>query len=98
MKPIKFKQVNAEFAKDQDQYQTLPAFKLNNKDGDVVFCWKANIFERIYILFTGKVWVCLKAFNMPLTPSLVAAFRWNIFSLPKDGEFWIFLSKILTKK
>lgn len=69
MKPIEFKEQNIVFAKDQPEYQPLPAFKNESDQGEVISCWELTFKERIKILFTGKLWVCLLSFNRPLTPS-----------------------------
>ena len=69
MKPIKFKESNIVFAKDQPEYIPLPAFKNDSPNGEVVSCWKLTFRERVKILFTGKLWCCLLTFNKPLTPS-----------------------------
>jgi len=69
MKPIEFKEQNVVFAKDQPEYMPLPAFKNNSPQGEVVSCWKLSFKERLKLLFTGKLWVCLLSFNKPLTPS-----------------------------
>ena len=64
MKPIKFKEQNCTFAKDQPEYQQLPAFKNKNIEGiPVVSCWKLSFIERLRILFTGKLWVNLLTFG-----------------------------------
>ncbi len=66
MKPIKFKGCNAEFAKDQPEYGTLPSLKC--QDGQVVSCWEFNLWERFKILFNGKMWLNVSTFNKPLQP------------------------------
>lgn len=69
MKPIRFPEQNIVFAKEQPEFQQLPAFKANTLQGEVISCWKLSFAERLRILFTGKLWVCLLSFNKPLTPS-----------------------------
>lgn len=69
MKPINFKEQNIVYAKNQKEYQPLPAFKSDGQQGEVISCWKLSIIERLRILFIGKLWVCLLSFNKPLTPS-----------------------------
>ena len=69
MKPIEFKEQNIVFAKDQPKYIPLPGYKYKNPEGDFVFCMGLSFKERIRVLFTGKIWVCLLTFNKPLTPS-----------------------------
>lgn len=77
MKPIKFKHANKVYAKDQPQYQPLPALELES--GEVIACWKGNFFERMVFLFTGKMWVSLSMFGRPLTPSYVSVNRKEIY-------------------
>jgi hypothetical protein len=69
MKPIKFKEQNCVFAKDQPEYLPLPVFKADTPQGECVSCWQLSFRERLRILFTGKLWACLMTFNKPLTPS-----------------------------
>jgi hypothetical protein len=69
MKPIEFKEQNIVFAKDQPEYQPLPALKKKTEEGEVVSCWKLSFKERIKILFSGKIWLSLMSFNKALTPS-----------------------------
>ena len=70
MTPIKFPEANVTFAKDQPEYQPLPAFRDPGPEGAVVSCWQLSFKERIKILFTGKLWLSLWSFHKPLTPSL----------------------------
>lgn len=66
MKPIQFKESNCTYAEHQSQYQPLPVFK--TKDGQVVSCWALTFWERINILFTGRLWWSVLTFNNPLQP------------------------------
>ena len=68
MKPIKFKEANTTFAKDQPQYQPLPALVKEGQHGDVVTCWHLSFKERAKILITGKLWLNMMTFKKPLTP------------------------------
>ena len=67
MKPIDFKERNIEIAKDQDQYETLPAHAIQYR-GEVVICIKLTTWERIRILFSGKFWTSILTFKQPLQP------------------------------
>ena len=70
MKPIKFKEQNVTFAENQPEYIPLPAFKdPASPMGAVVSCWKLSFWEKIRIMWTGKLWVSMAMFNKPLTPS-----------------------------
>jgi hypothetical protein len=69
MKPIEFPEQNVVFAKDQPEYQPLPAFRNDGGMGEVTSCWRLSFRERLRILFTGNLWVSLATFGRPLTPS-----------------------------
>jgi hypothetical protein len=70
MKIAKFKECNLTVAEKQPQYQPLPVYK--REDGLVVSCWKLSCWEKIKVLFTGKVYVGLLTFNKPLQPQLLS--------------------------
>lgn len=71
MTPIEFPEVNTVYAKDQPEYQPLPAFKSSMPNGEVVTCWKLSFRERLRILFKGEIWLSMLTFNKPLTPSFM---------------------------
>ena len=81
MKPIHFKEVNVEFAKDQPEYQSLPAFK--DKKGEVITCWNLSFRERIRILFKGVIWLSLLSFNKALTPSYMTTKKSDLLEAEK---------------
>lgn len=69
MKPIKFKGYNYEWAKGQDEYETLPAYlNLKSEGKETISCWKLTWWERLKVLFTGKIWVCQLTFGKDLQP------------------------------
>ena len=70
MKPIKFKQANTVFAENQPEYFNLPA-SVNN--GIVKTCWKMTFIERLYVLFTGCVWLEILTHGNPLQPLKMSA-------------------------
>lgn len=88
MKPVEFKHQNIVFAKDQPEYQPLPALKIDSSMGEVVSCWKLSFWERIRVLFLGRVWMSLASFNRPLTPSFLAVNRKQVYSHPEDSIKW----------
>jgi hypothetical protein len=75
MKPIKFKEQNCTYAEDQPEYYPLPAHKVNEPEGRVIFCMGMSFKERLKVLFTGKIWVSLMTFNKSLTPSYFHTFN-----------------------
>jgi len=88
MKPVEFKHQNIVFAKDQPEYQPLPALKLSTVEGEVISCWKLSFRERFRILFLGRVWLSLMSFNEPLTPSFLSTKRKEVFTHPDDFIKW----------
>lgn len=83
MKPIEFKEQNIVFAKDQPEYQPLPAFKNDSPSGEVISCWQLSFKERVKILFTGKLWVSLLSFSKPLTPVFFTVNKEDVLVTPK---------------
>lgn len=80
MKPTEFEEQNVVFAKDQPEYQPLPAHKaLNDTRGTVVSCWELSPEEIELINQTGKVYVSQLTFNQPLQPLFVAVDKYEIF-------------------
>ena len=73
MKPIKFKGQNTTFAENQKPYMPLPAYK--EDDGTITHCHKLNLYERIRILLTGRLWISVLTFNEPPQPILPAVFK-----------------------
>ena len=84
MKPVEFKHQNTVFAKDQPEYQPLPALVLDSPIGEVISCWKLSFRERLRVLFLGRIWVSLASFKKPLTPSYLATNRKEVYSHPDD--------------
>ncbi|MHA1345026.1 MAG: hypothetical protein ACTSO3_01365 [Candidatus Heimdallarchaeaceae archaeon] len=70
MKPIKFKESNCTYAKDQPEYLPLPVYRSEEPEGDVISCWKLTWRERLKILFTGCFWFSQLTFHQPLQPQL----------------------------
>jgi len=64
--PVPFKEQTCVYAKNQKEYLPLPAFR--EKDGRVICCWKIGFFNKVKLLFTGKIWASLWTFNNPLQP------------------------------
>ena len=88
MKPVEFKHQNIVFAKDQPEYQPLPALRIDSPTGEVVSCWKLSFKERLQVLIFGRVWMSLMSFNKPLTPSYLAVNRKEVYSHPDDLVVW----------
>jgi len=70
MDPIKFKGANVVFAENQEEYNSLPAFK--DDEGNVVTCWKLSEEEIKKIAKTGELWLSISTFNQALQPVLLS--------------------------
>lgn len=84
MTPKKFKEANVTFAKDQPEYQSLPAFIDRSPQGQVITCWNLTFMERLRILFKGEIWLSLLTFNKPLTPSFITTKKSDVLSTEND--------------
>ena len=72
MKTIPFKESNREFASNQPEYETLPAWRnRQDRQGRIVCCWKLTWKERLQVLLTGRVWHQILTFGKPLQPQLL---------------------------
>lgn len=80
MKPVKFKEQNCTFAKNQPEYLPLPAHKIDEPEGRIISCWKLSFIERIRLLINGRLWVSLMSFNKRLTPSYFTTKKSDLFN------------------
>lgn len=70
---IEFPEQTVIYAKYQPEYNPLPAHKFpNDAQGRIACCWKLNIFERIRVLITGRIWHQIATFDEPLQPQLLS--------------------------
>ena len=73
MIPIKFKQQNVVIAKDQPQYQPIPAhFVEGDPSGSVIFCWQLTDEEKQRIIETGVIWHSSMTFGHAFQPQLLS--------------------------
>ena len=82
MKPIEFKEQNVVYAKDQKEYQPLPALKF--EDGEVLTCWELSWKELFRVIFTRKIWVAQLTFNRPLSPQFLTTDKYDIIQKKND--------------
>jgi len=68
MKPIEFKGFNVTFAKDQPEYQQLPALRM--PDGEVYTCWELTDEELERVIKSKCIFFKQLTFNHPLQPIL----------------------------
>ena len=85
MTPKQFKEANVTFAKDQPEYQPLPAFINDSPQGEVITCWNLSFRERLRVLFKGEIWLSLLSFNKPLTPSFMTTKKSDVL-VTENGQ------------
>lgn len=68
MTSVEFPEVNTVFAKDQPEYQALHACVSGHPDGCTAFCYRLTFWERIKLLFTGRLWFEQLTFHQPFQP------------------------------
>jgi hypothetical protein len=56
------------FAKDQPEYNPLPALDCNDLEGTVITRWRLTWWERFQIFLTGDLWLSVLTFHRPLQP------------------------------
>lgn len=64
MKPVDFHESNTTFAKNQTGFIPLPAHR--TLEGVVVSCWRLSWWERLKVIFTGRIWSLQQTHNDPL--------------------------------
>lgn len=69
---ISFPEQTVVIAKDQPEYNPLPAhvFK-DDPQGRIACCWKLSWHDRFRVLFTGRLWHQILTFQQPLQPQLL---------------------------
>ena len=80
MKPIKFKESNVVFAENQPGYMPFPLYKMDNKEGKLIGCWKLSFRERIKVLFAGRIWHGMWTFGVPLQPQLLTTKKSDVIA------------------
>lgn len=68
MKPLEFKDQNTMIAKDQEDYQTLPAYIASNPQGEVNVKIEVTPEEIAQIAEQGYFWFNMWCFNKAVTP------------------------------
>lgn len=69
MKLIEFPEQTVVIAKDQPPYIPMPSHRFKgDQQGRIACCWKLTLWERIKLLFVGKLWHQILTFDKPLQP------------------------------
>jgi len=87
MKTIEFEEQTVVFAKDQPEYEPLPAhISKFDPQGTLTCCWKLTFKERAKILFTGIVWHQIWTFGEELQPQKLTIEKPCLFVDPLGGD------------
>lgn len=58
-------------AKDQPQYRSMPAHISRTGERRITCCWQLSFKEKLKLMWTGKIWHQILAFDQPLQPQLL---------------------------
>lgn len=72
MKAVDFPYKNVDIAKDQPEYNTLPALVLGDRNGTVISCWELTDEEIEELKKTKRIYLSLWTFGQPLQPQRMA--------------------------
>lgn len=70
-------------AKDQPQYQTLPAINVGDENGTFISRWKMSWTDRLRALFFGDVYLQMSTFGQPLQPVVLHTDKPDISMAPE---------------
>lgn len=89
MKIVEFKGSNAVYGANQPQYLPLIAHKDGSEEGIVTSCWRLSWWERIKLLFTGRIWHQQWTYNQPFRPTrLQVEYPFEEYQLSDDSEMF----------
>jgi hypothetical protein len=87
MNLIEFPEQTTVIAKNQPEYRPLPAHVAENDPyGRVTCCWKLSFWQRLRVLFTGRVWHQIMTFNKPLQPQLLTVTKSDVLVPALKGD------------
>jgi len=70
MKPIEFRESNHIYDQSGDpSVFPTPVYKADDREGHIVLCQGLSLWERLKLLWLGRIWVCYKTEHLPLPPS-----------------------------
>ena len=62
-------------AKDQEEYDDLPAYRYDDKEGTVLVRWKLSWRERLHVLWTGDIYMFMNTFWKAVQPVMLQTER-----------------------
>lgn len=86
MRAIKFKDANVDFAKNQDEYHTLPALRIGDDNDTIITCYKLTFWERFRVLFKGRIWMSELNFNRSLTPRMFSTKNTDLYTTTRKRK------------
>lgn len=69
----KFEGHNVIIASNQPPYKPMPAYRFGDDSGTTLICWKLGFWERLNILWTGRIWHFILTFDQPMQPQKLQA-------------------------
>lgn len=72
MEPIMFEGANIVYGRTQSEYKPLPAERRGGKSGEILTCWELSPDELKRVQETGKIWLGVLTFDLPLQPVILS--------------------------
>lgn len=83
MQLVDFPETNTIIAKDQPQYNPMPAYVDGcDAQGRIICCWHVSFWEAIKILFRGEIWHQVLTFNQSIQPQLLTVDKPEMDQVP----------------
>lgn len=100
MKLVHFKESNTPFDGNKGKKNAVGAFRdIYQPQVPTIVCWRMSIPERLYLLFTGRVWVSYMTYGKPLMSSLTTVYKSDVLKPAKREDLVpISTSKLTTVK
>ena len=80
MEIVKFDDCNVAIAEKQKEYQTLHALRIGNQQDTIITCWGLSFWERVRVLFLGRIWMSESNFYKDITPRLLSTNRNDLYT------------------
>lgn len=71
MQPTEFPESNAVLGEGQPEYTPMPVYRYVGDEGRTVSVWRLSFWERLRLIFTGRIYVQVLTFRTPIQPQLL---------------------------
>ena len=86
MKPVKFKQCNSLIGEAQAEYDNIPAYRGDEKNGPLLICFELSEEEKKQVKETGCIWLMQYTYGQPMAPIAPTLLEKDNMPTKKDVE------------